>query len=865
MSETRVLLLSLEYAEPWIFSGNGVYCRSFVHNLCKSPEAPKVKFLVICGRPNTATSELVTKEVGDVQVLTIPLSTWYKLDRNSSWKEFGLQISKLTKDVLKFDPHLALGVDWTVKLAWERLGLPASVPFVFLCFRCFSGNNPDGNEQDQEFYSQREKDMLAMSTCCVALSSCDADSLRLLTTSTCQVQIIPPPLRDDLFAMATIPTNLFGLNYLTKPRFTPTPSLTKQRPRIYITCVCRIVQCKQVLEGFVQVCESIRDFLVSAGLVPYLVGPSFEGDEGYSLLVYQRLKRAFPGRQSVIRSEFVGAAQLANIFQQTAINIHPAQFEPFGMTIVEAAAFGVPTLMHYKGVGAADLLPPARNLSLACDLARPKRAGMLLRALLRQPSFLQLVGTRAQQVVLQWDSLNWAKHVKRELLIPHRNNSNKRGVSAQPPAWPWGSLALYVGGSNADPALVEQRVRSWLARHTEESFAVLLRSRKPKLLQPFQISPEMFQWGNHFCQHSDMLRQVRFRFVPSRLPEKTFWGIFFLCVRQVCGERDEAFKELESLVQCDDARGIQTMARALGEGQLKHAASALVRNAKRVLILTGFPCCSHPLSRSKQETDGPPGAVGLCRALVHLGKHVHLCIEQVSASVMEACLGAVFPVTGVTCHGTKRIEFGPNVTLEIFPSSDGDEFTPEHHKRLDDLKQEFSERNQGHLLAIERAGPGLDGKCRTMRGVELQGLAPLHLLFEGSLARTTAIGDGGNEVGMGNVHDLHLPSKESACITECTYLLPCSVSNWGALALCAAMCLVACIDREDEGGGIALWLDRTVDSDSGLRLALQTCVDAGASDGITMQPEQLSVDGMPFEITLQLAHKLRAVVTDWAL
>jgi len=47
-TDIRVLFLTLEYAEPYIFSGNGVYSRSFVHNLVKSGST---RVMVICGRP----------------------------------------------------------------------------------------------------------------------------------------------------------------------------------------------------------------------------------------------------------------------------------------------------------------------------------------------------------------------------------------------------------------------------------------------------------------------------------------------------------------------------------------------------------------------------------------------------------------------------------------------------------------------------------------------------------------------------------------------------------------------------------------------------------------------------------------------
>ena len=56
---------------------------------------------------------------------------------------------------------------------------------------------------------------------------------------------------------------------------------------------------------------------------------------------------------------FGGAAELAAVWRETLLNIHTATYEAYGMTIVEAAAFGVPSLLHEGTIGAKDLLPGA--------------------------------------------------------------------------------------------------------------------------------------------------------------------------------------------------------------------------------------------------------------------------------------------------------------------------------------------------------------------------------------------------------------------------------------------------------------------------------------------------------------------------
>ena len=63
--------------------------------------------------------------------------------------------------------------------------------------------------------------------------------------------------------------------------------------------------------------------------------------------------------QGVIVEGFLGPQQLASIFTHAILNVHTAPYEAYGMTIVEAAAFGAPSVVHDKDIGACELLPRA--------------------------------------------------------------------------------------------------------------------------------------------------------------------------------------------------------------------------------------------------------------------------------------------------------------------------------------------------------------------------------------------------------------------------------------------------------------------------------------------------------------------------
>jgi hypothetical protein len=61
-------------------------------------------------------------------------------------------------------------------------------------------------------------------------------------------------------------------------------------------------------------------------------------DLNYAESCRSRLRTVFPS--STIYEEFLNAQSMVDIFQSTVVNVHTALYEPYGMTIVEAAAAG---------------------------------------------------------------------------------------------------------------------------------------------------------------------------------------------------------------------------------------------------------------------------------------------------------------------------------------------------------------------------------------------------------------------------------------------------------------------------------------------------------------------------------------------
>jgi hypothetical protein len=128
------------------------------------------------------------------------------------------------------------------------------------------------------------------------------------------------------------------------------------------------------------------------------------------------------------------------------------------------------------------------------------------------------------------------------------------------------------------------------------------------------------------------------------------------------------------------------------------------------------------------------------------------------------------------------------------------------------------------VIAIERCGPAADGAPRNMRGTDISAFAaPLDRLFSAGPWRTIAIGDGGNEIGMGCVARPliaeHVPLGDAiGCVVPAGFLIAAGVSHWGAYAVVAALGQL----RQDWSTSMLSVLDPALD---------QSVVEAMVRDG----------------------------------
>ena len=269
-----------------------------------------------------------------------------------------------------------------------------------------------------------------------------------------------------------------------------------------------------------------------------------------------------------------------------------------------------------------------------------------------------------------------------------------------------------------------------------------------------------------------------------------------------------------------DRRGVSALRPSLPPDFCLLAARFIQDHPGPAIITTGF----YIRTAGAAETDGPPGAIAIGRALQAQGRQVTYVSDRYGVPHLEQ----------EQTRGAKVVDF-PIAGVE------------ESRAYADKLLAQFQ---PGLVISIERCGASRDGLYRNMRSLDItQHTARVDFLFKDALA-TIGIGDGGNEIGMGNVYDevVRVPSLvPDPAATRVSRLLIASVSNWGGYGLVAALSLLAKRD-----------LLLTSQEEAAI---VEAMVARGAVDGISGENKPF-VDAFPPEVTATLINELHGIVCD---
>lgn len=262
---------------------------------------------------------------------------------------------------------------------------------------------------------------------------------------------------------------------------------------------------------------------------------------------------------------------------------------------------------------------------------------------------------------------------------------------------------------------------------------------------------------------------------------------------------------IEDITLRHSKRGMQVLRQFLPADYALQAAEKLLALPKGcVLLTTGFYVAGYA------ETDGPVGTYALARALKLLGYKPVI-------------------VTDSFCDGFFEPE---GLDVEYVAISAG-------KAELTAILDKYA---PVAVVSIERCGKNSDGHFANMRGIVIDEFtAPLDDLVTLAGERgvlTVGVGDGGNEIGMGNLSaEISEHLALVPCVTQVDNLVIASVSNWGAYGLAAYL-------GQLSGRELLLSFDEAQEF-------IERTVKIGSVDGVTHELV-VSVDGFGMDIEAEI-------------
>lgn len=252
-------------------------------------------------------------------------------------------------------------------------------------------------------------------------------------------------------------------------------------------------------------------------------------------------------------------------------------------------------------------------------------------------------------------------------------------------------------------------------------------------------------------------------------------------------------RSIEDILVARNLRGMKTVQPHLEAGYCMRAARVLQQSRGNILIGTGFPVVK------TFETDGPVGAIAMYEVFEKLGATPTI----VCGRPLSQALAAQYRVHEIRVGDHDQREHEAQDALE--------RFQPEA------------------IISIERPGQAADGGYYNMRGENIsEHTACFDTFMNLSECPTIAIGDGGNEIGMGKVAGALQDLDIVPSTTSCDELIIADVSNWGAYGIISFL---------------SVWNQRDLLAEIIPLYILRYISELGSVDGVT-RINQLTEDGL---------------------
>ena len=269
-------------------------------------------------------------------------------------------------------------------------------------------------------------------------------------------------------------------------------------------------------------------------------------------------------------------------------------------------------------------------------------------------------------------------------------------------------------------------------------------------------------------------------------------------------------EEIENIIKSHSNRGMPILRKHLPPNYCKEAAEYILSWEKGVIfITTGFYVAGHA------ETDGPPGALTLCLILKKLGYIPVILTDKYCQNFFEK-------------YDIKVIYM---------------DIKMENENKINFIERTIKEYNPKGMISIERCGLNIENKYANMRNIDIsEHTAEIDLFFSNYYNKipTIGIGDGGNEIGMGNLENIIKNNLELIpCKIKVDKLIISSVSNWGGYGLAAYLCLLTKNKEFFES------VEETVKN------YIKYIISIGSVDGVTHENKE-KVDGNDIDIELNI-------------
>ena len=289
------------------------------------------------------------------------------------------------------------------------------------------------------------------------------------------------------------------------------------------------------------------------------------------------------------------------------------------------------------------------------------------------------------------------------------------------------------------------------------------------------------------------------------------------CTQPCFSEKPVTEASIEDIILRHSVRGMDLLRPYLDEHYCLRAARQLLSLPKGcILLTTGFYVAGHA------ETDGPPGTVALAYTLQKAGFTPVIVTDEICRGLFEA---AQLTVEYVSIDATEAVYDA--ILMRYQPSC---------------------------LISIERCGHNMHNDYVNMRGVSIAArTAQIDRMFEMAGIRhifTIGIGDGGNEIGMGNLGQIiYRRLGFEPCTVPVDSLIIATTSNWGAYALSAYLSILTQTTAFPTYQSISAYLEKLV--------------TFGCVDGVTKKTTA-SVDGFAPEIEKEIIEALHRHITSYA-